>query len=190
MVTIAEPARLDDFLFGGEAIDELLPSSWRIAVTEMATFAFMNDREIVDLWGYTSPTIANSAICSEALLRNDPGLFLEEAPEVLWARTEVSGKLYAIPSTMNYEALASQWMFSKWINLLGDMHEVMAIYDIVKLHHFEQRYSLLLVRRDLLPALEQMLTANGFGQTMTRPFEWETFSMLYGNAAPVQYDCS
>ncbi len=189
-LSMAEPGRLDDFLFGGQVVDEILPPGWRIAVTEMASFSFMNDREIVDLWGYSSPSIARSEVCSEALIRSDPSLFLDEHPEVLWARTEVEGQLYAVPQFMSYESFAAQWMFSKWVNLLGDMHAVMDRYDIVKLKHFEERYTLLLVRRDVKTQLQLRLKESGFTQTMTRPFQWHLFSQLYGELPPVQHDCS
>ena len=48
-----------------------------LTFTEMNTFGFMNDREVIDLWGYSNPAIANSKIFS-------PGNFFSDNFKVLW----------------------------------------------------------------------------------------------------------
>ena len=69
----------------GMIIDKILPEEWSIAIHEMSTFSYFNDREIIDLWGYTNEEIANSNVCSTYnRIRSNPDTFWSKEPEVLF----------------------------------------------------------------------------------------------------------
>jgi hypothetical protein len=184
-----ETERLDAFLYAGTAIDELFPSTWRVAVTEMATFSFMNDRDIVDVWGYTNPEIALSKHCSSHFVRNNPAVFMKERPEVMWARTSLPSALYSVMGPPDeFEFTTS--IFGKRFNVLGDMERVLDEYDAYKLRHSDGSVTHLLVRKDVSELLQGRMEARGYKRITARSIDRERFSKFY-NATPfVERDCS
>lgn len=81
--------RLPLLLSTGVFFDKYLDNSWGFAVTEMATVSLpMKGKEVIDLWGYTNPNIANSPYCkSKRNVRVNPWFVVSTAPDVIWLRS-------------------------------------------------------------------------------------------------------
>jgi hypothetical protein len=189
-ISRAESERINDFLLAGELLDKLLPPGWRVGTSELATFSFMNDRHVVDLWGYTNPAIATSPTCSAAHVRNNPAVLLDEQPEVVWVRTGTPGALWGVDESVGYEERLAGQVFNKWLNLFGSPLETLERYDVVRLAHFGHRFTYLFVRKDMTPILEGRLRARGFRRVGSRDLDRQKLDEVYRRYALIRFDCS
>ncbi len=78
---------MDGNAVSGQILDKILPKNWTISTTELNYFGyFIDDREIVDLAGYTNKNIANSNIFNSKGIKIDPKFFLKEKTDIYWNR--------------------------------------------------------------------------------------------------------
>jgi hypothetical protein len=188
----AQVSRITALGVGGQMIDEIIPKNWSIAATELHTFGFMNDRDIIDLWGYTNPVIAHSKICSKSGNRNKPEFFLQVKPDVAWIRTDrangVERSGFPHLSTDLETVLATWDNFNKNRNLYGNMVEVMKQYDLVFLR--DKRWvNTLLVKKELKPQLLDLLAQKFYELTQSRPIDQEKLKRVYDSQKLMQFKC-
>ena len=62
----------------------IFPKDWRVGLTELNAFGYMQDREIIDLWGYTNPEIAVSREKNAMGQKINSEFLLKTQPEVIW----------------------------------------------------------------------------------------------------------
>ena len=188
----AQVSRITALGAGGQIVDEVLPKGWKIATTEMNTFGYMNDREIIDLWGYTNPQIALAKICSERGIRNNPDLFLKMQPEVAWLRTdrasgtESSGFPHQAEDLEN--VLATWGNLGKYRNQYGNVVEVMEGYDLVFLRT-ENWASTLLVKKELNEQLLAALEQGAYKLAKSRELDLGKLKQIYDEQKLVQFEC-
>lgn len=173
-------------------MDQVLPLHLNIAVTELNSFGYMNDREIIDLWGYTNSQIAHSRTFSKFWrIRNMPGLFLQLKPEVAFYRTVKKGShLEGDNSDIDdIEASMPDFLsFSKKMNQFGNMLEVMALYDPVVLDS-QGWVTTLLVRNDYRETILQSLLDNQYVVSNSRDFDLEKFKRIYDSQRDHHFGC-
>jgi hypothetical protein len=161
--------RVDGLAVGGQILGALIPGEWSISATEMNAFGYMIDRPVIDLWGYTNPSIAKSIILSPGRIRNAPDFFLSEQPCVHWHRTSKGNlghdRLY---NYANFEGVVVSVpnIGRKW-NQLGDIVSLLNAYDVVFMKTSGWETSLL-VRKDLYPQLAGRLEADGYRLVASR----------------------
>jgi len=184
--------RCDGLGVGGQIMDQVLPLHLNIAVTELNSFGYMNDREIIDLWGYTNSQIAHSRTFSKFWrIRNMPGLFLQLKPEVAFYRTVKKGShLEGDNSDIDdIEASMPDFLsFSKKMNQFGNMLEVMALYDPVVLDS-QGWVTTLLVRNDYRETILQSLLDNQYDVSNSRDFDLEKFKRIYDSQRDHHFGC-
>ncbi len=157
-----EPA--PPYTAGGQIVDRILPASWRVATTELNAFGYMNDREIVDLWGYTNPAIARSDLfLQRARIRVNPDILLRERPEVFWYRTYEKAKAL---DRLRFEddperAFHFAPNLSREYNQVGHPVDVARDYDFLILTT-DPWVTVLFVRNDLTRELLSRLGDSGY----------------------------
>lgn len=172
---------------GGALLGRVIPPSWRFGITEMNTFGFMNDRDVIDLWGYTNPAIAHSRYRSPVGLKNNPDFFMIARPEIVWLRTadprtKVHAHFYWWERPQGPEFELAILAFSRAFNLVGDMKRVLQSYSVYTLVHGAYR-TIGLVRNDVREDLTSALLASGFGLGGVRPFDMPAFDAVYNASA-------
>ena len=159
-------------------VDYIFPKSWSIAITELNTFGFMNDRNIIDLWGYTNLEIAKSKIYSPVRNKINPNYFLEKKPDIFWFRTynvnEV-GYYYALKIP---EKRATTDNMSKSTNNLGDMLKVIKYYDMYVLYHGDYE-TILFSKKSLKSEILDVLINKGFSLKSFGNFKIDLFKSYY-----------
>ena len=98
--------RIDFLTSGGIILDRVLPPDWTVAAHEVDSVGFFTERPILDLWGYTTRSIATSHERNAVLIKSNPGYFQSIRPDVLWLATEDSSRLGATDAA-NYFVLAN-----------------------------------------------------------------------------------
>ena len=171
-------SRIDNLAVGGQVVDYIFPKSWSIAITELNTFGFMNDRNIIDLWGYTNLEIAKSKIYSPVRNKINPNYFLEKKPDIFWFRTynvnEV-GYYYALKIP---EKRATTDNMSKSTNNLGDMLKVIKYYDMYVLYHGDYE-TILFSKKSLKSEILDVLINKGFSLKSFGNFKIDLFKSYY-----------
>jgi hypothetical protein len=161
-----------DLGYAGQIASAVIPDTLTIATSELSTFGLMLDRNVVDLWGYTNPSIAGSRMLNASRVRNNPEFFLSAKPDIFFAYREPVGAAEA------EDYLATFHHVVKDVNLLGDMNEVLASYDVVLVMH-PQRRLFLLVRREAVATLRESLERHAYAVTAQRPLDMVKFRDLY-----------
>jgi hypothetical protein len=142
------------------------------------------------LWGYTNPQIAKSKrYSSQWRIRVNPELFLDLAPAVLWLRTNrenVDHRLENIDIEKEILALPNN---NHVLNQLGDMEEVLARYDVVKLKHKEWITTLLLNKLQSRAILAHFQHLRG-RLVRERPIDLSRFHELYTASPNGLYSCN
>lgn len=171
-------SRIDNLAVGGQFVDSIFPKTWSIAITELNTFGFMNDRNILDLWGYSNLDIAKSNIYSPSRNKINPKLFLEKKPDIFWFRT------YNVNEQNHFRALeipekrATTDNMSKSTNNLGDMINVIKYYDMYVVYH-EKYETILFVRKLLKKRIYKILNNKGFILKSSGEFDINLFKYYY-----------
>jgi hypothetical protein len=141
---------------GSQLIKGIVPLNYKIAVTEMNTFGFFTDNEIIDLWGYSNIGIAKSGVCSERRVRNSGDTFLEYSPELFWFRTSRKDSIHGKSWSHLYDSTRREFFtlinLGKYYNQLGDMTKVTLDYTPVFIDHKLGKgfISFYLVRNDVV----------------------------------------
>ena len=197
----------------GQVIDEIVPKEWTIATTELNSFGYMNDREIIDLIGYTNSEIAHSKILNSVKTRTNPDFFLSVLPDIYWYRTlpedwfcdrpealrNIASEIkYSTDSAghssvsvvetlfSNWEAVLTREMMSKDENKLGDMHKVVGHYDGV-VFKIDEWVVMLLIKKELTGQLLQIFEQKNFVLTSSREIDLKKFKNLYDMQPLVQF---
>ncbi len=187
---LLKPGRTDG-AFAGAFTERFLPRGYTVSTSEMDTFGLMIERPVIDLWGYTNPAIAFSSVCNALHFRNNGQYFLQVKPDVYWPYWFTVGFIRE-GETTNFdkveETLAMAGHTSKEANLLGDMSQVMAQYDVVVI---QTRWNQLayLVRKTVSGSLLESLESRGFSVSRQRPFDIVLFHQLYDTEELVTYPC-
>jgi len=185
-----EPA--PPYTAGGQIIDRLLPASWRVATTELNAFGYMNDRQIVDLWGYTNPDIARSDTFSRlGRIRVNPDILLLERPEAFWYRTYEKAKA---PDRLRFEddperAFHFAANLSRELNQAGHPVEMARYYDFVILTTGSW-VTVLFVRNDLTRELSSRLEASGYRIRKERRIDTEKLKAWFESRPEGLFRCS
>ncbi len=149
----------------GVIADEVVPKDWPIATTELNTFAFMNDREIIDLWGYVNRRIARSGRINPSGIRHDPDFFMETRPPVAW--------IWNSPPpdrpTGDYRFLVTM-NFAPYFQQFGDMFQVIRHYDVFLVRN-RQWVLTFLVRKDLSDPFVRSLTDHSYEFRKSEPID-------------------
>jgi hypothetical protein len=165
-----------DLGYAGQLTARIVPAGLSVSTSELNTFGLLLDHEIIDLWGYTNPEIARSRMLNGIHIRTNPEFFLSVRPDVYFAFVEP-------PDLAETEAyLARFYHFRQDFNLLGDMNQVLAAYDVLVVRH-PQRSLFFLVKRDAVAALRQSLESHQFVATAQRPIDLPAFRSLYNRRA-------
>jgi hypothetical protein len=180
-----------DAAFGGAFTEKYVPAGFTLSTTEMDTFGLMIERPVIDLWGYTTPTIAFSSVCNGSRFRSNDQYFLQVKPDVYWPYWFTDG-FVSKESAGNFdnaeESLATFHHTSKEGNLLGDMTRVLAEYDVVFIQT-EWNHLAYLVRKRASGELVESLTKRGFSLSRQRPFDLALFHAFYDRQKLVTYRC-
>jgi hypothetical protein len=141
---------------------------------------------VIDLWGYTSPAIALSKTCNGYKIRANPEYFHTIKPDVYWPYFLHEPNDDAFMSAERHFATFQNT--AKNGNLVGDMNQVLAEYDVLEIKANNNR-AVFLVRKSLRDALLQHLFDRGFVKSRERELNMTAFRKMYGNEAPVSYRC-
>ena len=174
---------------GGQVVDRLIPETWTLSATEINTVGLVNDHEIIDLWGYTNPAIANSHIINARKVRNNPDYFLTVRPDVFWFYTQPTRQsAYLGPNLDGLEALTGDpgFSWSRRYNQLGNMVTVFQSYDGYVIHG-DGWTTLMLVKRDLRDSFHKILAGKNYKLTKQREFDWEKLEEYIKSVPLEQY---
>jgi len=185
-----------DGMFAGAFTDRYVPREFTVATSEMSTFGLMLDRPLIDLWGYSNPAIAFSKTCNGDRIRANSAYFLSAKPDLYWPYWFSTGWVseYGVGDFRkgDYDtveaSLATFHHTSKRGNLLGDMHRVMAEYDVV-IVRAQNNTLAYLVRKEKRERLLAALAGHGVKTTRERPFDEAAFRKLYDAQKPITYRC-
>ena len=180
--------RIDFLSSGGIILDRVLPPDWTVAAHEVDSVGFYTERPILDLWGYTTRSIATSHTRNAVLGKSNCGYFQSVHPDVLWLATEDSSKLAAADSA-NYFVLANLGQktvedFFIYLNNIGylcqagDLVQLLATYAPVVLRD-RDRVTVILVRNDRLAALQEILARQGYHLARERDISLEKLEKAY-----------
>ncbi|GEM_PF-1593131 len=175
-------SRVDHLGAAGQIVDRLVPREWAIATTELNSFSFMNDRQVIDLFGYTNRDIVTFPLFNEMRMRNNPDLFLRLKPDVFW---------WYFPGSQPKEKLLDPghlvaFNLGKSYNQLGDMKRVMQLYDVFYLRQAGHGLALF-VRRDRSDAFIDLLRQKHYSLVSSGAVDGERLSGLYDAQKLVQY---
>jgi hypothetical protein len=165
--------------YAGQVAATILPPELSVATTELNTFGLMLDREVGDLWGYTNPAIARARTLNGGRVRNNPSAFLEMRPDIFFAYLEPAGRLDAERYLATFHHLGKNY------NLLGDMHRVLAEYDVMFVTH-PQRRLCFLVRRERVAVVRASLEQHGYAEKGQRELDLARFGQFYDRQRLVQ----
>lgn len=183
------PGRTDS-VFAGAFTEKYLPLGLTVSTTEMNTFGLMIERPVIDLWGYTAPAIALSGVCNGDRIRSNGQHFLELKPDVYWPYWFTYGPIPV--ARWNFDtvedALAVMHHTSKQGNLLGDMSQVLAEYDVVMIQTKWNQLAYL-VRKSARWSLVESLVKRGFSLSRQRDLDLARFHKLYDRQLHVTYPC-
>ncbi len=179
-------SRIDDLGVGGQFVDYVFPKNWKIAITELNTFGFMNDRDILDLWGFSNLDIAKSNIFSPTRNKINPKLFLKEKPDIYWFRTYNVNEANHSLALEIPEKRATQDNMSKSTNNLGDMLEVIKYYDMYAIYH-EDYETILFAKKSLKSQIYDLLIEKNFSLKSSGSFDLDLFKHYYKQAFWVNY---
>ena len=174
-----------------------------IGTTEMNTFglAYVNDH-VVDYWGYSNRQIATEGLCGSDRTKYHPTLFLTEKTDVFWPHWFVSDATdpnaqYPMNLLLHFENTYyndTEYLLAKHHHLnqgnprLGDMREVMGLYDFVILR--SSNYSTaFLVRRAVLETFTERLRALGFEYVRSRETNMDRIADGYLSRPAVALAC-
>ncbi len=180
-----------DNVAAGAITQRYLAPGLTLSTTEMNTFGLMIDRNVIDLWGYTTPEIAHSKVCNGDRIRNNPEYFLSAKPDIYWPYqfSGIMDPAVALGTFDNAEkSLATFHHTSKWGNLLGDMTRVMAEYDVVVVRTAEAQAAYL-VRREKRAILTGGFLAHSFRISRERAFDMRLFRTFYDTQKIVTHPC-
>jgi len=180
--------RIDYLSSGGIILDRVLPPDWTVAAHEVDSVGFYTERPILDLWGYTTRSIATSHTRNAVLVKSNCGYFQSIRPDVLWLATEDSSKLAAADSA-NFFVLANldgkppEDFFVDLNNIgylcqAGDLVQLFNSYSPVVLRE-RDRVTVIFVRNDRLPALQEMLASHGYRLARERDISLEKLEEAY-----------
>jgi len=184
-----EPA--PPYTAGGQIVDRILPASWRVATTELNAFGYMNDREIVDLWGYVNPAIAHSDLFLRgARIRVNPEILLRERPEVFWYRTFEKAKA---PDRLRFEddperAFHFAPNLGREYNQVGHPVDVVRDYDILILTT-DRWVTVLFVRNDLTRELLSRIGDSGYRIRQERRIDMERLKAWFESRPVALFRC-
>jgi len=186
-----KPGRADG-VFAGAFTQRYLPPEFTVSTSEMDTFGLMIERPVIDLWGYSNPEIAFSAVCNGNRIRSNDKYFLAVKPDVYWPYWFTSGMDENSMTPPDFDSveksLATVHHTSKTGNLLGDMSQVFLEYDVV-LIKAKQNQLVYLVRKEALGTLVTSLLNRGFAVSRQRPVDIAAFRRLYDAQTRVSYRC-
>ena len=74
--------RIGYHAWAGHVFDRVTPRGWAFAISEMDTFGHMNDRRIVDLWGFSNPDLVRYGVKNFYGTRYSMRVFLAAGVEV------------------------------------------------------------------------------------------------------------
>jgi len=199
---ISAPKQFSDRLenaYAGAVAERIVPDSFSIGTTEMNTFGLMVDRPVIDFWGYSNREIAKAKSINNRKVRYNPEVFRQELLGLFYphwftvVRDPKSGVALAGPDDGNAEnaenlfsgkgiekSLASYLHSSPTkMNLLGDMREVLRLYDsIIILDGVNQ--VVFLVKNTKTEQLIASLSREGFiTKSKTRDYDWVTFQSYF-----------
>ncbi len=185
-----EPA--PPYTAGGQIVDRLLPAAWKVATTELNAFGYMNDREIVDLWGYTNPEIARSELFSRAgRIRVNPNVFLRERPEVFWYRTYEGTRGGDRLRFEDDPERAFQYAanLGRELNQVGNPVAVARDYNFVILTT-DRWVTVLFTRKDLTREFQVRLEEGGYRIGKEREIDTEKLRAWYESRPVELFRCS
>jgi hypothetical protein len=188
--TLTTPGRSDS-LFAGAFTERFLPPDLTVSTTELDTFGLLIERPVIDLWGYTTPAIAFSHVCSGDRIRSNGEYFLKAKPDVFWPYWFTKG--FEDEAGMGKfenveESFATFHHTSKRGNHLGDMSQVLAEYDVVMIQTASNQLAYL-VRKEKNEGLIASLLKSGFSMSRQRPLDMPRFHRLYDRQEAVTYPC-
>lgn len=77
--------REDAFSVIAKLSDDIFPSHWRVATTELQGYGFLMDREIDPLFGYANRRMALSKTLAKRGTKTDINYLKDSKPEVIWS---------------------------------------------------------------------------------------------------------
>lgn len=180
--------REPNFKAGALIQDIVAPTALSVSTTEMNSFGLaVRDRQVLDYWGYSNPTIARSPTCNIAHNRFSATAFLDQRPDIFWPFWFTD-----TPAANNYDtaetSLALAGHLDRASNRLGDLERVMGLYDVIFLAVRDKRFAFL-VRKDSAPLFMQRLGTLGFVQQRQRPFDKAAFDRAYQSVPYFSYRC-
>jgi hypothetical protein len=177
---------IDGYGIGGQLMERILPEGWSVATTELNSFGFMHEREIIDLWGYTNASIARSDWTSKEWgIKVDPDFFLKQRPIVYWHRTfrEGTPESLCLENMEDFLLLAPN--LRKTLGQLGDIPAVLTHYDPLVLKHGKWVTVMLVLRGHLQPFLDH-LAGRQFELMRARPLDHGKVRALWEADGPVE----
>jgi hypothetical protein len=176
-----------DCAFAGALTERFIPQDISMASSEMNTFGLMIRRPVIDLWGYSNPSIAAAQSFSAARVRNNPNAFLESRPDVFWLFWFTHD-----PDVYTFEVAEKGLAYEhagKQFNILGDMHDVLRDYELMMLHANGWQVAYL-VRKSICEKLLDHLEREGFELKRSRAIDQAAFAQLYDAQTLKQYKYS
>jgi len=165
----------------GQIVNRVMPPGLSLATSELNAFGLMvTDREVIDLWGYTNPAIAQSRLLNGTRVRTNPELFLSLKPDVFFAYEQLTNPAGAEEYLATFEA------FGRPNNLLGDMTRVLDEYDLVLVRH-PQRSVVLLVRRAVGGTFREAILQQGYQPATSRDIDRPAFERIYARRPLMQF---
>jgi hypothetical protein len=177
----AELKRITYHAWAGRTFDRVTPAGWTIAATEMDSFGIMNDRRIVDLWGFSNRALIADSVKTSWGLVYSMRAFLSSGAEVAWIRTHYNLPFVSAPAAQIEPAIFRGLCMGQGHPSFGDLREVTRRYDLVRVNHGPGCASLLLVKRERYAELEAAWRRHGWRPTLDRALDraeierrWET----------------
>ncbi|MFO0609509.1 MAG: hypothetical protein U0324_40475 [Polyangiales bacterium] len=174
--------RIGYHAWAGREFDRVTPPGWTFAVTEMDTFGHMNDRRIVDLWGFSNPDLVTYGTKNVFGTRYSMSVFLASGVELSWIRTHYNLSFVRAPAARIERAIfADNILMGQGHPAFGDVREVVQRYDLVRVRHGPDCASLLWVKRERYAELEAAWRRHGWRPVLDREIDraeltrlWET----------------
>lgn len=170
--------RIPFLLSIGHFLDELVPEHWKIATSEMASFALgIPSRPIIDLWGYTNPEIANSPFChltvSTPRLKMSVNYVTKTSPDILFFRfSDKNAVLSFVPDSTQVEEIVTRETNAGHGSLqAGSMEWQLEHYDLFWIADDAGMVILLHVKKTRARSLINILEGRGFEKILSRPLD-------------------
>jgi len=164
--------RIGYHAWAGRELDRVTPPGWAFAATEMDTFGHMNDRRIVDLWGFSNADLVRYGVKDVFGTRYSMSVFLASGAELAWIRTHYNLSFVHVPPPQIERAIfADNILMGQGHPGFGDTREVARRYDLVRVRHGPNCASLLWVKRERYAELAAAWRRHGWSPVLDRELD-------------------